>query len=32
VDVGADAVERLIDEGLLEAQGVIHPIQAPDVV
>jgi PTH1 family peptidyl-tRNA hydrolase len=31
VDVGADAIERLIDEGLLGAQGAIHPIQAPDV-
>lgn len=30
VDVGADAIERLIDEGLLDAQGAIHPIQAPN--
>lgn len=29
VDVGADAVEAMIREGLLEAQGKIHPIPVP---
>ena len=31
VDTGADAIERLLSDGLLEAQGVVHPIPAPPI-
>jgi PTH1 family peptidyl-tRNA hydrolase len=29
VDTGADAIERLLTGGLLEAQGMVHPISPP---
>lgn len=29
VDTGADAIERVLRDGLLEAQGAIHPIAPP---
>ncbi len=29
VDLGADAIERLLEDGLLSAQGAIHPVPAP---
>lgn len=31
VDVGADAFERLIAGGLLEAQAAVHPLRPPEV-
>lgn len=31
VDTGADAIERLLSDGLLEAQGSVHPIAPPKV-